>query len=109
MKKRDWDVGGSHGNSSRNHSGFDRGRMQHRGKKLELPMFEGDDPFEWLFREDRYFAVNGIAEGDKVYATSVFRGTSLELVPVGGFADSFPVMKGVSRSGVATVWASTRG
>ncbi|KAL5582270.1 hypothetical protein UlMin_014712 [Ulmus minor] len=45
--------------------------MEHRGKKLELPLFEGDDPFGWLFRADRYFAVNGIAEGEKVYAASV--------------------------------------
>ncbi|KAL5547693.1 hypothetical protein UlMin_002924 [Ulmus minor] len=45
--------------------------MEHRGKKLELPLFEGDDPFGWLFRADRYFTVNGIAEGEKVYAASV--------------------------------------
>jgi len=45
--------------------------MEHRGKRLELPLFEGDDPFGWLFRADHYFAVNGIAEGEKVYTAFV--------------------------------------
>ncbi|KAL5575524.1 hypothetical protein UlMin_017223 [Ulmus minor] len=68
---REWDARGSRGNFAWNHSGIDRGRMEHRGKRLELPLFEGDDPFGWVFRADRYFAVNGIAEGEKVYAASV--------------------------------------
>ncbi|KAL5564770.1 hypothetical protein UlMin_027934 [Ulmus minor] len=68
---RERDVGGSRGNFAQNQSGFDRGRLEHRGKKLELPLFEGDNPFGWLFRADRYFAVNAITEGEKVYAASV--------------------------------------
>ncbi|KAL5565182.1 hypothetical protein UlMin_028346 [Ulmus minor] len=51
--------------------GFDRNRGDHRGKRLELPLFEGENPFGWLFRAKRYFAVNGIAEGEKVFAASV--------------------------------------
>ena len=34
-------------------------------------MFEGDNPFGWLFRAERYFAINEIAEAEKVYAASV--------------------------------------
>ncbi|KAL5563463.1 hypothetical protein UlMin_033210 [Ulmus minor] len=51
--------------------GFDRGWIKHRGKRLELPLFEGDDPFGWLFRVERNFAVNGMPDGDKVYDVSV--------------------------------------
>ncbi|KAL5548338.1 hypothetical protein UlMin_003569 [Ulmus minor] len=35
-------------------------------------MFEGDNPFGWLFRAECYFAINGIAEAEKVYAASIF-------------------------------------
>ena len=34
--KRDWERGKFHGCSSRNPFGFDRGRMENKGKRLEL-------------------------------------------------------------------------
>ncbi|XP_024028604.1 uncharacterized protein LOC112093764 [Morus notabilis] len=47
-----------------------RGRNDHRGRRLELPIFQGDDPYGWMFRAERYFAINGVEEGEKVMAAS---------------------------------------
>ncbi|EXC31020.1 hypothetical protein L484_021322 [Morus notabilis] len=30
-----------------------QGRAEHQGKKLELPIFHGEDPYGWLFRAER--------------------------------------------------------
>ncbi|XP_024024262.1 uncharacterized protein LOC112092399 [Morus notabilis] len=43
----------------------------HRGRKLELPIFSGEDPYGWLFRAERYFAVNEVDEEEKVLAASI--------------------------------------
>ncbi|TXG48663.1 hypothetical protein EZV62_024538 [Acer yangbiense] len=43
--------------------------FMHRGKKLELPLFHGDDAFGWLFRAERYFEINGIPEIERVIST----------------------------------------
>lgn len=48
-----------------------RARGEHKGKKLELPLFHGEDPHGWLFRAERYFAINDVDEDDKVLAASV--------------------------------------
>lgn len=48
-----------------------RARVEHRGKKLELPVFHGEDPHGWVFLAKRYFAINDIDEREKVVATSV--------------------------------------
>ena len=37
--------------------------MEHRGKRLELPLLEGVNPFGWLFRAERYFAASVCLEG----------------------------------------------
>lgn len=46
-------------------------RIEHRGKKLELPLFQGEDPHGWLFRAERYFTINGIEGGERVIAASI--------------------------------------
>ena len=51
--------------------GSDHGRVELRGKRLELPIFEGKNSFGWLFRVEHYFTINGIAEGDKVFVASM--------------------------------------
>lgn len=48
-----------------------RARGEHRGKKLELPLFHGEDPHGWVFRAERYFTINDVDEGDMVLAASV--------------------------------------
>lgn len=34
-------------------------------RKLEIPLFSGDDPLGWIFRAERYFKVNKVTEGEK--------------------------------------------
>ncbi|XP_052185288.1 uncharacterized protein LOC127796925 [Diospyros lotus] len=47
--------------------GFEGGwRSEGRGRRLEMPLFEGEDPDGWIFRADRYFAVNGLTEEEKM-------------------------------------------
>lgn len=48
-----------------------RTRVEHRGKKLELPVFHSDDPHGWIFRAERYFSTNDIDEREKVVAALV--------------------------------------
>ncbi|XP_031263269.1 uncharacterized protein LOC116121451 [Pistacia vera] len=40
-------------------------------KKMDLPYFNGEDPYGWTFRADRYFAINRYAEEEKVEAATV--------------------------------------
>lgn len=40
-------------------------------RKLELPLFDGEDPLGWILKVERYFSVNGVAEEDKVDAAIV--------------------------------------
>lgn len=37
-------------------------------RKLEIPLFSGDDPLGWIFRVERYFKVNKVAEEEKLDA-----------------------------------------
>lgn len=48
-----------------------RAQAEHQGKKLELTIFQGEDPHGWIFRAERYFAINDIEEGERVMAASV--------------------------------------
>ena len=38
---------------------------------VELPIFSGDDPTGWLFRAERYFAINGITVEKRVISAAV--------------------------------------
>lgn len=40
-------------------------------RKLELPLFEGEDPLGWIFRVERYFSINGVGEDEKLDAAVV--------------------------------------
>ncbi|KAF7814834.1 Splicing factor U2AF 65 kDa subunit [Senna tora] len=42
-----------------------------RYRKLEMPLFNGEDPIGWLFRVERYFSINGITTEEKLEAASV--------------------------------------
>ena len=48
-----------------------RAWQEHRGRRLELPIFQGDDPYGWVFRAERYFAINGVDGEDRVMAAAV--------------------------------------
>ena len=40
-------------------------------RKLDLPTFDGTDPDAWIFRAERYFAVNGLTEKEQLEAVGV--------------------------------------
>ncbi|EXB66634.1 hypothetical protein L484_024931 [Morus notabilis] len=47
-------------------------------RRLEMPLFEGDNPEGWLFRVERYFSVNRLTEEDKLSAAAIcFKGDAL--------------------------------
>ncbi|XP_052192138.1 uncharacterized protein LOC127801242 [Diospyros lotus] len=49
-----------------------------RGKRLEMPIFEGENPNEWIFRAERYFAVNQLTDEEKIEsATLCFKAAAL--------------------------------
>ena len=35
-------------------------------RRLELPIFSGDDAYGWLIRVDRYFKVNGVKDDERL-------------------------------------------
>jgi len=43
-----------------------------RGRKLEMPLFEGENPDEWIFRAERYFAVNQLADEEKIESAVLY-------------------------------------
>lgn len=42
-----------------------------RFRKLEIPLFSGENPIRWLFKLECYFSVNAIEEGGKLEAALV--------------------------------------
>ncbi|KAL2512038.1 hypothetical protein Adt_17638 [Abeliophyllum distichum] len=54
------------------------GRPDYRTRRLEMPVFDGSDPDAWIFRAERYFSVNQMAEDERMEATAVcFEGEAL--------------------------------
>ncbi|CAH9115968.1 unnamed protein product [Cuscuta europaea] len=43
----------------------------HTGRKVDLPLFNGDGAYNWLVRMERYFRLNYIAEEDKLEVSVV--------------------------------------
>ena len=47
-------------------------------KKVEMPIFNGDDPDSWLFRAERYFQIRKLTEYEKATVSTVsFEGPTL--------------------------------
>ena len=42
-----------------------------RARKLELPIFDGEDLKSWLLEVSRYFDFNGISESERIAAVAV--------------------------------------
>ena len=56
-------------NDRREYDGWGGGRPPRRteaGRKIELPIFSGDDAYGWLVRVERYFRVNQIEDHEKL-------------------------------------------
>lgn len=48
------------------------------GRRLEMPMFNGEDPDGWIFRAERYFNMNRLGNWERVEAAVVcFEGEAL--------------------------------
>ena len=66
-KTKDGKVEGEDGTNERN-----------RFKKVEMPVFNGEDPYSWLFRANRYFQIHKLIDAEKVLvATTSFDGPTL--------------------------------
>ncbi|XP_031276149.1 uncharacterized protein LOC116134605 [Pistacia vera] len=46
-------------------------KEEKKGRKLELPIFNGEDPFGWTFRADHYFAINRYGPSEMVEAAAI--------------------------------------
>ena len=46
-------------------------RQETLPRKLELPIFEGNNPDGWLIRAKRYFEINGVVPTDRLQAAMV--------------------------------------
>ncbi|KAI0507250.1 hypothetical protein KFK09_013372 [Dendrobium nobile] len=46
-------------------------RTDTRMRKLKVPVFEGEDAYGWIYRVERYFAVNGVTEEEKLMAVPI--------------------------------------
>ena len=42
-----------------------------RGRRLEMPIFQGENPDEWIFKAERYFAVNQLTEEEKIKSVAL--------------------------------------
>ena len=54
--------------------GFDGGEdatWDAQWRKLDLPLFHGEDAYSWVDRMERYFEIRGIPEEQWLYATNV--------------------------------------
>lgn len=66
--------------ASHNHGGETVGewRGENRTRRLEMPVFEGVGPDNWVLRVERYFSINHLTEDEKVEAVAVcFDGEAL--------------------------------
>ena len=55
-------------------SGSERNKL----KKVEMPIFNGDDPDNWLFRAERYFQIHKLTEFEKLTVSTIsFEGPAL--------------------------------
>lgn len=41
-------------------------RADCRSRRVEMPTFNGENPDGWTFRAERYFAMNGLTENEKL-------------------------------------------
>ncbi|XP_022154744.1 uncharacterized protein LOC111021922 [Momordica charantia] len=55
------------------------GVERNKFKKVEMPVFTGDDPNSWLFRAERYFEINHLSEEEKMTVTIIsFEGAAMK-------------------------------
>ncbi|KAJ1419540.1 hypothetical protein SESBI_15101 [Sesbania bispinosa] len=52
-------------------NGIMNGAAEERWRKLEIPLFSGDDAYEWANRVERYFNLKGVLEQERLQAVMV--------------------------------------
>ncbi|KAF7821313.1 Retrotransposable element Tf2 [Senna tora] len=72
-ERQEEEGGGENRERRRIPQGDDSGAERDNGRyrKLELPIFDGEDPIGWLFRVERYFPVNAVPGEEKLDAVAV--------------------------------------
>ncbi|KAA0052895.1 transposon Tf2-1 polyprotein isoform X1 [Cucumis melo var. makuwa] len=59
-------------------NGEEKNNDRSKFKKVEMPVFNGEDPNAWLFRADRYFQIHRLTDSEKMtVATISFEGPAL--------------------------------
>lgn len=54
------------------------GRSDRRDRRLEMSVFEGDDPDGWVFWVERYFCMNQLLDAEKLDSAALcFEGAAL--------------------------------
>lgn len=54
------------------------GTLEVTSQGLEMPVFEGDNPYGWVFRAEMYFSVNQLMDVEKLNSmTLYFEGVAL--------------------------------
>ena len=56
---------------ARNWAGLTQFGADFRVRKLKMLIFEGEDAYGWVYRVERYFAINGLSEGEKLMAAAL--------------------------------------
>jgi len=70
--REDRDTWGGPGTWERGNYGGLRGNGGDRKvRKLKMPIFEGEDAYGWIYKVERYFAVNGLTEEEKLSAAGL--------------------------------------
>ncbi|KAA0059479.1 hypothetical protein IC582_002784 [Cucumis melo] len=64
--------------NERRNDGDDDFHDRNKFKKIEMPVFTGEDPDSWLFRAERYFQIHKLTESGKMLVSTVsFDGPTL--------------------------------
>ncbi|KAL5572824.1 hypothetical protein UlMin_022421 [Ulmus minor] len=58
-------------------AGGNRDLSDHR-RKLELPLFERENPHGWIFQAERYFAYRGVEETEKITVATIYAKTPFQ-------------------------------
>ncbi|GKA46562.1 hypothetical protein Tco_0739445 [Tanacetum coccineum] len=45
--------------------------FKHQMRKLKMPVFEGEDAYEWIYRVERYFEIQGLLQHEKLRETAL--------------------------------------
>ncbi|KAJ9562283.1 hypothetical protein OSB04_007443 [Centaurea solstitialis] len=76
----DDEASGSGGMRNRSEGSDDHNRfLAVKGRKLEIPTFDGTDPDGWILRAERYFSLNRLSQAEKIDVSFIaFEGAALK-------------------------------